>query len=447
MSTPIPPVHVHREPLAGRRALVAESVARTRTTLRDAVAGLGAEEIVCFERGSDVLEELRCQTYDLVVCGQVYGDGLDSAMVLERIREHRLLPMWGTLVAIAAERTHRSVTGLAAHALDACILKPFSTGQVRERLLSVVNYKRRLEPIMTAVDNGDCEMALAGCRILEARATDLKAAGYRAICERLINERQADRAESVLEEAMGFGEAPWMALAQARIRLMQGQGAQAKQLLKKLVDERPEFIASYDALASIEAASGEFLQAVRHLQEANARTGFSLRRLRRTGEYAARGGELLLAERTLDRVMDKVYDSDLAEGSDYVNLVEVLAARGKLKRAEQVANELRRAHSEHPDSLVVGPLVAYRRAFKEGDPRECASTLAALLEALQTAGSEVSVEVRIQVLEACVEQQAREEALEIARGIALTGHADRLKLRRVRELLDRGGRAEPAAGQ
>lgn len=435
MPAVIAPDLKNRKPLAGRRALIAESVLRTRHTLRDAVTALGADEVVSCERGGEVLEELRALTFDLVVCGQVFGDGLDSGLLLERVREDRLVPSWGTLVAIAPERTSRSVTGLASHGPDACILKPFSAGQLRDRLHQIVVYKQRLEPIMTAVDNGDCEQALAGCRILGEGARDLRCAAYRAICERLIRDRSPDRAEAVLEEARALGESAWMDLALARIRLQQGEGAQAKQMLRKLVDEKPDFIASYDALAMLEAATGEYVHAVKHLQEANSRTGFNLRRLRRTGEFAARGGEMALAERTLDRVMDKVWDSGLAEGADFVNLVEVLAARGKLQRAERVAGELTRSMSDHPDGRVLPSLVAYRRAWKEHDDRACVTTFVALLEALEKAGPEVSVEVRIQVLEVCMEQGAREEGLSLARAIALSGRADRLKLRRIRELI------------
>jgi CheY-like chemotaxis protein len=436
MSAILHPDPVQRRPLAGRRAMVVEGVLRTRATLRDAVAALGTQDIVLCESGAHVIEELERGSFDLVVVGQIYGDGYDATVLLERIRERRLLPLWGTLVAIAAERNARTVTGLAAHAPDACILKPFSTGQLRERLQQVVAYKQRLEPIMAAVDAGDCEAALSGCRLLEARAVDLKAAAYRRICERLIELRKPDRAQDVLIEAQRLGEAPWMTLALARVRTLQGDGAQAKQLLRKLVEEKPEFIASYDVLAAMEAATGEYGTAVKHLQEANARTGFSLRRMRRTGEYAARGGDLVTAEKVLDRVMSRVYGSELADGGDYVNMVEVLAARGKLQRAEQIAAELRRTQSDHPDSRVLAQLVDFHRAAREDGPAGAARALSQLLQVLEKAGPETSVEVRIQVLDACVGQGARQSALDVARGIALSGRADRLKLRRVRELLD-----------
>ena len=435
MSDLRPPPSANRKPLLGRRALVAESVLRTRNTLREAVGNLGAQEVVVCRRGGEVLHELRTQTYDLVVCGQVFGDNFDSALLLERIREHRLLPQWGTLVTIAAERTSRSVTGLAAYAPDACILKPFSIGQLRERLLVVVNYKLRLEPIMMAVDTGDCERALAGANALGERTNDLKAAALRAICERLIHDRKPERAEDVLEDARKFGEGPWMYLALARIRMQQGKSAVAKELLRRLVEEKPDFLASYDALAGLEAASGEFADALKHLQEANSRSGFSLSRLRKTGEVALRGGDMALAERTLDRVVGKVTESEMAEGSDYVNLVEVLAARGKLQRAEQVAVELRRSLSDEADSLVIGALVAYRRAYKDGDRKACAVQFSELIETLERAGSTVSAEMSIQVLEACKEQGARERGLTIARSIAVSGKVDRLKLKRVRELI------------
>lgn len=426
-------------PLGGRRVLIAESVLRTRQTLGDAVAGLGARELVSCERGVHAVEELRAASFDLVICGQVYGDGYDANLLLERIREERLIPLAGTLIAICPERSARSVAALAAHAPDACILKPFSAGQFRERLLHVVAHKQRLQPVMAAIEAGDWATALEVCRLFEPKAMDLKAAAYRAVCENLLGRRALAQAENVLAEARAAGEAPWMSLALARIRTLQGEHEQARDMLRKLVEERPEFVASYDALAGIEAGQGEFADALRHLQEATGRSGFSLKRLRQAGEVAARGGDLALAERVLDRVVGKVHDSDMTRSSDYVNLVEVLAARGKLNRADRVAAQLRKAHSDDPDSALVGPLLAWRRSVSDGSAVSVQQAFEALLDAHEGVGQEASLEMRVQVLEACVDQGAREDAYALARSIVSAGLADRLSLKRVRQLLDRLG--------
>ena len=431
------PQQAMTRPLGGRRVLIAESVLRSRETLTEAVRGLGARDLVCAERGSDAMEELRSTRYDLVICGQVYGDGYDAGVLLERIREERLIPPAGTLIAISAERSSRTVAALAAHGPDACVLRPFSAGQFRERLLQVVAHKRRLQPVMAAIDAGDCGTALEVCRLFDAKASDLKVTGYRAVCEHLIGQRALAQAENVLGEARAAGEAPWMSLALARIRSLQGEHEQARDMLRKLVEERPEFIASYDALAGIEAGQGEFANALRHLQEATGRSGFSLKRLRQAGEVATRGGDLALAERVLDRVIGKVHDSDLTRSSDYVNLVEVLAARGKLNRADRVAAQLRSAHSEDPDSAMVGPLLAWRRALDEATPVAVRQAFEALLDAYERIGHQASMEMRMQVLEACVDQGAREDAYALARSVVSAGIADRLALKRVRQLLER----------
>ncbi len=424
-------------PLVGRRALIAENVLRTRNLLRDAVHGLGTREIVCCEHGAEAVAALRARRFDLVVCGQVHGDGYDSALFLERVREERLVPLSGTLVAIAAERTSRSVTGLAVHSPDACILKPFTSGELRDRLQRIVAHKQRLQPVMAAIDAGDWHTAIEVCQLLDPDPGDLPAIGFRAICEYLIEHKLGEQAEQVLAQARRLGDSPWMALALARIRSLQGDHAQAREMLERLVGESPEFIAPYDTLAGMEAGRGKFDDALKHLQEATTRAGFSLGRLRRTGEVAARGGHLQVAEEVLDRVFERVKDSELNRSSDYVNLVEVLSARGKLNRAEHIAKRLRGRFAHSPDSELIGPLIAYRRAYSESTPAAAHSAFESLLDTYERHGSQASLEVRIQVLEACVEQGAREDGYALARSIAASGQADRLTLQRIRRLVDR----------
>ena len=402
--------------------------------LREAVSSLGPVQVVSSDNATDAIEDLRAERFDVVICGHVPGPGYDTVTLLERIRTLHLLPRTGTLVAVTASRTQRDVISLAAQAPDLCLIKPISPSELRLRLAEAIMQKQPLESVSEEIDAGDVRAAIEQTLALGSGRTELKRSALRMLCEALLEQRDPIRAEEVIDLASAFGDAPWMMLARARVRALQGQQAQARTLLEQLVRERPEFIASYEELAAIEAELGEFPSAVRHLEEANARAGFSIGRFRRTGELAIRSGELGVAESALDRLLGRVGSSELAEGGDYIAMVDVLAARGKLDRAGQVARELQRTHSYCPDSGVLLPLVAYRRRVDEGgDP---IAALESLLTALEKAGPEVSVETRLQVLEACLEQGMRRQALEIARAIAASGRADRFRLGRVRALLE-----------
>lgn len=421
--------------LRGRRALVVEASRRVRLMLREVVSGFGPDQVVSSDNATDALDDLRAERFDLIVCGQVPGPGYDTVTLIERIRTLGLIPRCGTLVVLTPSRTTRDVVSLAAQAPDLCLIRPIGAAELAQRLRATLEEKVLLEPVVEAIEAGDVRASIERTLALGPGRTELKRSALRMVCEDQLERRDTARAEEVLELAAAFGDAPWMTLAQARIRTLQGQEAQALALLERLVSDRPEFIASYDALASIEADLGAFPSAVRHLEEANARAGFSVSRFRRTGALAIRSGDLGLAESALDRLLGRVERSELAEGADYVAMVDVLAARGKLERAGQVARELQRNHSYCPDSSVLLPLVVYRRRVEEGgDPTAALETL---LQALEKAGPEVSVETRLQVLEACLEQGLRREALAIARAIALSGRADRFRLGRVRALLER----------
>ncbi len=422
--------------MRGRRALVAETASRACEVLRTSLDALGAAEVEMLRRGTDVIAKLRSQRFDLVVIGQVSGDVYDAQLLLEKIREDRLLSHAATLVAVAPDRAPRTITGIASYGPDACLIKPLVPRDVRLRLMQIVAHKDRLQPVIEAVENNDWKTALAVCRLFEADALDLRLAGYRAVCEDLVQRNLLDDAQTVLGEARAAAQTPWMQLAEARIRQNRGRTSEARDLLRQLMGERPDFIALYDTLAGIESQCGEFSVALRHLQEANERTGFSLRRMRSTGEAAVRGGDLKFAEKVLDRVMERVQDSELARGSDYVSLVDVLSARGKHERAEKVASAMCRTQAEDPDTGVAARLVRFRRAVAEDDPQVANEAFDDLSGAYHRARTELSLEMLIQLMETFVARDERELAFDAARVVASSGRADQARLDRVRAVLE-----------
>ncbi|MCL4748294.1 MAG: hypothetical protein KJZ83_23220, partial [Burkholderiaceae bacterium] len=424
-----------RAPLLGRRALVAETASRARDLLRSSLIMLGADEIEVLGSGAAVIEKLRARRFDVVMIGHIAGDVYDSQLLLEKIREDRLVSHSSALVAVAADRAPRTIAGIASHGPDMCLIKPLTASQVRLRLLQLVAYKDRLRPMIEALENDDWRTALAVCRLFEADSLELRAAGYRAVCEDLLQRKLLDDAETVLGEARAALQAPWMQLAEARIRQDRGRTTEARDLLERLMGERPDFIASYDTLAGIESQRGEFSVALRLLQEANERTGFSLRRMRSTGEAAVRGGNLRLAEKVLDRVMERVQDSELARASDYVSLVDVLSARGKHLRAEKIASAMCRTQAEDPDAGVAALLAKFRRESSGDDARLANEALGELAEAYRRTRAELSVEMLIQLMETFVARGERELALDAARVVASSGRADRIRLDRVRAVL------------
>lgn len=430
-----PAVAGRNVPLRGRRALVAEASNRARGLLCAMLAELGASEVVELERGAAVIDALRMQPFDIVIIGQVRGDAYDAPLVLEKMREDRLVRLAATVVVVAADRETRTITSLASHAPDTCLVRPLVPSQVRLRLIEVVAHKDRLRPVMEAVDNDDWQTALAVCRLFEPASLDLRLAGYRAICEHLIGYGLLDDAQAVLAEARNAAQVPWIRFAEARIHQIRGETAEARALLEQLLGERPEFIASYDALAGIESAQGEFAQALSHLQEASHRAGFSLSRTRSSGEVAARGGNLHLAEKLLDRVMQRVQNSDLARGSDYVHLADVLSARGKHVRAEKLASEMQRTQVGDPDGAISALLVRFRRARDEDEVAQANELFGKIVEDYRAARDQLSLTLLIQLMENFMQMNERELAYDAARAVAASGRADRARLDRVRAVL------------
>lgn len=425
-----------------RRALIAECGARTRSMVREALDYLGVGEVLTCESAAELFKLLRAGRensaaagIDLLVCGRLREHAFETSKLLERIRIGRFISAGASLVAITTERTAQAVIGLAVHGADACVLKPFTSTGLAQRLSQIVSRKRPLDPLFAALEAGDHASALAVARALPEAPRELRLCAFRAVCERLLDARDATRAEAVIEEADAKGSVPWARLATARIRALQGDLDTARALLERLKYDCPEFVAPYDALAVLEKDRGEYRSALRHLDDATQLAGISVERMRRTGETAALAGELELAGQAFGRMLDRAGDGELIECSDYAEFIDVLLRAGRHERAALLARDLRLARPESIEAHVVNLAVTCSRASAEGTTVAANSALAAMLRTHDRGGLELSIPTRMLVLEACVEQGASRDARTVAQGIALAENVNDVTLRRVAELL------------
>jgi hypothetical protein len=150
---------------------------------------------------------------------------------------------------------------------------------------------------------------------------------------------------------------------------------------------------------------------------------------------AARGGDLHLAEKLLERVMQRVQNSELARGADYVHLADVLSARGKHVRAEKLASEMQRTQAGDPDGAIAALLVRFRRARDEGEAAQANELLGKIIEDYRAAREQLSLTLLIQLMESFMQMNERELAYDAARAVAASGRADRARLDRVREVM------------
>lgn len=427
-----------------RRAVVADASPRTRDLAREAAYALGAYEVIGYDNRAALFARLREERdhaaeapIDVVVCGR-FDDGLaDGGPVLERIRAERLLPAGSALVAITGDRTPRTLVGLAASGADACMLRPFTVEALAGRMQAVLARKRPLEPVLAALRAGEWQSALEVAHRVSGAADDVRRAALRAVCERLIDEREPIEAERVLRQAQGLGSQPWMRLALARIRSLQGDAHTAQVLLDELARECPEFIATWEMRANVEAGRGEYAKALENLEEATTLAGPSAGRLRRSGEIATRAGDLYAAQRCFDRLLEHGESAGLLSAVDYASTVAVLLRQGKLERAASVAAGFRRSQVAPGEAELVARVVECRRAQTQGRLLRAEAALDALLQAYERCATDLSIASAMLVLEVCVDLGAERDARTVAQAITLSDRADEAVVRRIEALLAR----------
>lgn len=437
----MPPARQHGDEdaaLAGVRVLIADASAYHRATLRAIVESLGAADVA--EAGSidEIAAALHEADTQIVLCGERFSDGRNGAQLLEELRERHLLPAAAMVVMIGSDRTPREVAAVAELGPDALILKPFSRGDVVERLLRYRQRKLRLQALLNAIDAGRVVETVEDCRRLAAEQPSLHSEAYRLVCERLFTLGRFDLLAPLLREAMLPRPLPWGLLMAARLRQNDQQLDDACRIAESVAHKWPSYLAGYDLLAQLNEQLGRPEQALEWLDRAAEVSAFNLRRLRRSGEIALRSGNLPRAEQAYARIVERPGPPASSGGADYANLIQVMLARGRFEAAQRVIeDEAERLGDEHGDAQVTRILFELARARHDGDAQAIETALAVLEQRALEGMADLSPTLLLQGLEVCAEFGRHEAGYSLAQQIAHSPRIDRMTLQRARMLVDR----------
>ncbi|CAM4046994.1 response regulator [Roseateles saccharophilus] len=293
-------------------ALIIDSNANSRSLMSAQLRDLGVGTVRQTPRVKDARVMLEHQTFDIVLCDYHFDAGDTSGQdLLDELRREGLLPYSTVFVMVTSEATYAKVAEAAEAALDAYLIKPYTSANLAERLASARQRKRILKDIFEAVENQDFETAANLCLVrFEAKGRYWLYAA-RIGAELLLRLKRYDDARTLYEAIITAKTLPWARLGVARTEVASGNLQAARRTLENLIGELPDYADSHDLMGHVQMEQGDLPNALKTYQTAVTLTPGCLLRLQRCGSLGFYAGQRAEALKLLERAMSQGLRSKL----------------------------------------------------------------------------------------------------------------------------------------
>lgn len=298
--------------IQGASALIIDSNANSRSLMSAQLRDLGVGTVRQTPRVKDARVMLEHQTFDIVLCDYHFDASDTSGQdLLDELRREGLLPYSTVFVMVTSEATYAKVAEAAEAALDAYLIKPYTSANLAERLASARQRKRMLKDIFEAIENQDFETAANLCMARFEAKEKYWLYAARIGAELLLRLKRFDDAKILYEAIIAAKTVPWARLGVARTEVASGNLQKARRTLENLIGELPDYADSHDLMGHVQMEQGELAEALKTYQTAATLTPGCLLRLQRCGSLGFYAGQRAEALKMLERAMSQGLRSKL----------------------------------------------------------------------------------------------------------------------------------------
>ncbi len=370
------------EGLDKMRVVIADANQVVRTWLRTQLAQAGVKHVVMAGNGSDLLRQCSATTPDVVLCDYNFGDKHDGLRTLEELRLNNILPLSSVFIIVTGDRVRKRVVSAAEFAPDDYLLKPFTSGQLAERLERAVEKKLAFKSVYEQMALRDLEAVIVECDRVIQRKPRYSMDALRIRAEALIALSRLDEACEIYKAIMAGNTVPWARIGYAMVLRERGESREAAELANQISEEFPDFMGVYDFLGELHERAGELQQARTYYERADSIAPDNLRRLRNIGEICLESGDIEHAARIMRRVVERTEGTSLACAEDHLTLIKSLVG---LPDADQELTkrmgEMRVLLGDEERATVLSDVLEARRLGQKGDEEGARSAIDRALEA------------------------------------------------------------------
>jgi DNA-binding NarL/FixJ family response regulator len=370
------------EVLDKMRVVIADANQVVRTWVRTQLSQAGVKYVTIAGNSTELLRQCSVTTPDVVLCDYNFGEKHDGLRTLEELRLNNILPLSSVFMIVTGDRVRKRVVSAAEFAPDDYLLKPFTSGQLGERLVRAVEKKHALRAIYEQMAARNLEQVINECDKVLARTPRYSMDALRIRAEALIALGRLDEAAEIYKAVMANNTVPWARIGYAMVLRERGFAQEAAEQAAQLSEEFPDFMGVYDFLGELHERNGELAQALTYYERADSIAPDNLRRMRYIGELCLESGDAERAAAVMRKVIARTEGSSLACADDHLTLIKSLVS---LPEADtelvQRMNEMRTMLGEGERTTVISDIVEARRCSQRGDDEGARRAVDSALEA------------------------------------------------------------------
>ncbi|WP_431263037.1 response regulator [Roseateles chitinivorans] len=288
--------------LGKTQALVIDSNANSRSLMTAQLRELGVGHVRQTTRVRDARVILETQPYDIVICDYYFdGSEMSGQDLLDELRREQLLPYSTVFVMVTGEASYAKVAEAAEAALDAYLVKPYTTTALADRLANARHRKVELKDIFEAIDAKDFGHAADLCLARFQRKATYWLYAARIGAELLLRLERHTEARELYEAIIAARTVPWARLGVARTEVAGGNLSAARRTLETLIGDMPDQADSYDLMGRVQMEQGEIDAALATYRTAATLTPGCLLRQQHCGTLAFYAGQRDEALKMLER--------------------------------------------------------------------------------------------------------------------------------------------------
>jgi len=415
-----------------------------RANLQNLLSLIGTTKVEFAVNSGTAIRQLSKRAYDIILCEYDLGDGQDGQQLLEDLRHHQLIGLFGIFIMLTSEGVYSKVVSAAELTPTDYILKPFTAEVLSARMTRAVERRTAFLPVYQLISQGNLREAIRSCATAEAAQARYAAEFTRLRADLHLKLADFAEAEDLYAQVLANKPVGWAQLGLARALFAQGRVDEAEKVLNILIVDNPKLMAAYDLLARCYEASGDSAGAQKILEEAVDISPHVIRRLRKLGEVALEAGDVAAAEKSFKQVVAKAKYSEFRNPEDHVNLVKTLVRKGDAAQASGVIRDMEKSLRGISNVEICRSISVALLHESAGNQAAAATELSSAVGAVRTAAG-LSSGLKIGLAKSCLGNRLDKEASEVMLAVMNDVNSG-ISMQQVMQVFTRAGREDLAEG-
>ena len=209
--------------LTDKSILIIDDQKSFQKLLKGMLLQLGANNISFFETGEAALAKFDKETVDIVFIDYNLGNGRNGKQFLEELKYLGKLSRHCITILVTGESTRSVVLSVLEIEPDDYLIKPFSTGMLKQRLSKLMKKKTLFYPAHQALEDSDFDKAIAVYTQLGNSLPRVKQYCAKHLCQIYLASGEIVLAKKLLESILQKGRPSWALtfLAQSFLQLQE----------------------------------------------------------------------------------------------------------------------------------------------------------------------------------------------------------------------------------